>query len=586
MRDGDRRDTPRHRCVDVINDIPALHGYYYPAEVIRRIELYFKGGVLDHLSPMSQTAAQKGVKASSRNQYDHQPLTLHNAGKACDEFIRTIPPCPGHFQGRGIVICGGGIRYFTNAWVCINMLRQLNCQLPIQVWHLGGQEMDARMEAIMAALGVECIDASKVRGKFPVRRLCGWGLKPFAMACCPFREVLLLDADNVPVVNPEFLFETTQFQASGAIFWPDYQHGKNAKGGVIWRNCGLRQPDEAEFESGQIVIDKLRCWPALRLSLWLNENSDFYYQYLYGDKETFHIAFRKLKTRYSLVPHPIQTLPGTMCQHDFQGRRIFQHRNSDKWDLFLRNRQIEGFQFEKDCRRYVIQLRRIWDGGLHSARKFLPSTPSRLSRRTRPLQMEAIMISSPGRKDLRKRTIHNLTQTDWGDAPLHVRYFDDSSEDDFQKRQTSCLYLALKQSLEFEADYVLLLSDALDFNRHIRRNLQRWSPVKTRNAALASLYNPQVRELACDLRNNARIVAPRSVNGSLAFVMSKEMIGHLVHRWHRVAGGHEIKIPRLAGQLRIPVFYHAPSLVQHIGLPSDLNGRYHRAMDFDRAWVA
>src|SRR5437667_7139131 len=96
--------------------------------------------------------------------------------------------------------------------------------------------------------------------------------------------------------------------------------------------------------------------------MWFNENSDFYYQHLHGDKETFHLAFRKLKSPYSLVPKPIHSLDGTMCQHDFQGRRIFQHRNTDKWDLLLHNRRVKDFWFEEECREYVTKLRRLWDG--------------------------------------------------------------------------------------------------------------------------------------------------------------------------------------------------------------------------------
>src|SRR6185436_18372670 len=105
----------------------------------------------------------------------------------------------------------------------------------------------------------------------------------------------LLDADNVPVVNPEFLFDTSHFKRTGAIFWPDYKKVNGTKATTIWRSCGLPKPREQEFESGQILVDKSRCWKALCLSLWFNENSDFYYRYVHGDKETFHLAFRKLK---------------------------------------------------------------------------------------------------------------------------------------------------------------------------------------------------------------------------------------------------------------------------------------------------
>ena len=42
------------------------------------------------------------------------------------------------FDGRGIVICAGGPRYFTCAWVLVSILRNtFRIDLPIQVWHLG-----------------------------------------------------------------------------------------------------------------------------------------------------------------------------------------------------------------------------------------------------------------------------------------------------------------------------------------------------------------------------------------------------------------------------------------------------------------
>jgi hypothetical protein len=44
-------------------------------------------------------------------------------------------------------------------------------------------------------------------GRFPHPSLGGWQLKPYSIVHCPFREVLFLDADNVPLRDPTFLFE-------------------------------------------------------------------------------------------------------------------------------------------------------------------------------------------------------------------------------------------------------------------------------------------------------------------------------------------------------------------------------------------
>src|SRR2546422_863493 len=122
---------------------------------------------------------------------------------------------------------------------------------------------------------------------------------------------------------------------------------------------------------------------------------------------------------------------------------------------------------------------------------------------------------------------------------------DEGNGDNHQQRQTRCAYRALKKSLERGEDYVLFLEDDLDFNRHLRHNLHNWEPVKAKRITLASLYNPKVRELACDLRSHARIVAPKAVFGSQAFLISRDTLEYVLRRWHEVAGMQDIKISRL-----------------------------------------
>jgi ADP-heptose:LPS heptosyltransferase len=582
LRDGDKKDRPENLCVDVVQGLPHCMDLIAPQDVIHRIEGYFNGGVVKYLSPRQRKAAERGIAATRRNSFDRQPLNLPGAGMACERFIKTIPSYPGRYDGRGIVVCGGGVRYFPSAWVCVNMLRRLGCSLPIQLWFLGRKEMDSRMKALVAPLGVECVDAAGMRKKFPARILQGWELKPYALLHSPYREVLLLDADNVPVINPQFLFTTPEFHATGAIFWPDFLRGKGKKAIAIWRSFGLQMPDELEFESGQIVLDKQRCWRALCLSWWINDNSDFFYRHLHGDKETFHLAFRKLKTAYSLVQKPIHPLPGVMCQHDFLGRRLFQHRNTEKWDLFF-NKRIQGFRREKQCLAYISDLRRAWDGRINTGAQWKALAESKRIRRT--IKIEAMMISCRERDELRRRTLENLAKTDWGDMPLHI-HFDSPADGTPFQRQVQSSRLALKKSLDYRADYILFLEDDLDFNRNIRHNLCNWIPVRRRAVTLGSLYNPRIRERACDLGSNVRIVDPNLAFGSQALLLSREIVDYVVRRWDDVPGGQDVKIARLVGRLRKPVFYHAPSLVQHVGAVSTWGGGFHQASDFDPVWKA
>lgn len=45
---------------------------------------------------------------------------------------RDEPYPQGRYEGRGIVICAGGARLFTCAWVLIGILRRVvGCKLPI-----------------------------------------------------------------------------------------------------------------------------------------------------------------------------------------------------------------------------------------------------------------------------------------------------------------------------------------------------------------------------------------------------------------------------------------------------------------------
>ena len=158
---------------------------------------------------------------------DPRTLLLQRAEEAAHRQMfesvaaRAFPFPAARFAGRGIVICGGGRTYFPCAWVCIKMLRHLGCTLPVELWHLGPAEMSAHMQSLVAPLGVRCVDAFALREKHPVRRLGGWELKCYALLHSAFAEVLLLDADNVPVANPAFLFDTPEYRQHGAVFWPD-----------------------------------------------------------------------------------------------------------------------------------------------------------------------------------------------------------------------------------------------------------------------------------------------------------------------------------------------------------------------------
>ncbi len=271
-------------------------------------------------------------------------------------------PVPiGKCSGRGIVICAGGSRLFTCAWLLIAMLRKtFNCQLPIEVWHIGPKEMGPPMRALLEAFEVRVVDALKISLRHPVRVLGGWQLKTYALMHSDFEEILLLDADNMPTKDPAFLFETPEYRETGAIFWPDIVRLK--ANNPIWKLAALTSDAGPSFETGQVCIDKRRQWRPLVLTNWINQNHRAFDEMLYGDKDAFYVAWRMLERPFHLVRHAPKLLEHTLVQRSPNGELLFQHRNGAKWLLEGPNPHDEGFRFETECFMLLNELRLLWDG--------------------------------------------------------------------------------------------------------------------------------------------------------------------------------------------------------------------------------
>ncbi|HVK57286.1 MAG TPA: glycosyltransferase family 9 protein, partial [Candidatus Kapabacteria bacterium] len=359
-RVAESQNATKGVCTRVANGLPECLDSISEERVIETFENLRSAGRIRYARGIERQFVKKAIDvARERNDFDLHNIHEKNANTKTDEFLATLPKYPpGSYDGRGIVICAGTVSYFAQAWVCLRMLRQLGCTLPVEVWHFGEEELDRRMAALLAPLNVQCVNARERMKMAPMRNPLGWELKCYSVLYSKFQEVLSLDADNVPIVNPTFLFDTTAFHEKGAIFWPDY--GTLAPSRSIWKICGVPYRKEAEFESGQMVINKEKCWRAQNLAWWYNDHSELFYRHIHGDKDTFHMAWRRTRTDYAMVPYSIESLEGVMCQHDFHGRRIFQHRNSHKWSFFGENKRIAGFKFEEDCLRHLEELRRIW----------------------------------------------------------------------------------------------------------------------------------------------------------------------------------------------------------------------------------
>jgi len=250
-------------------------------------------------------------------------------------------PPPGLFADSGVVICGGGIVYFSSALVVARTLRALGCYLPVEIWVTAGEAVPDDLSKELEYEGIFICDASDIIAKLKDVRSKDrfYELKPVAMAYSRFRKVLLLDADNIPVRNPEPLWHSDEYLRSGALFWPDFPCLE--KSNKMWKLIDKPFSSGMTQESGQILIDKAQHWGPLLLVVHMNLEHEYYYPFTGGDKETFHYAWRALDASFIMTPTPVgsagegsteEDFQGfTMVQHGLNGEPLFFHRNLKKW---------------------------------------------------------------------------------------------------------------------------------------------------------------------------------------------------------------------------------------------------------------
>lgn len=69
-------------------------------------------------------------------------------------------------------------------------------------------------------------------------------------------QVIFLDSDNIAVADPASLFDSEEYQSSGALLWPDYWGSSAAPD--LARILDVQELPKGTFESGQMVFDKQR----------------------------------------------------------------------------------------------------------------------------------------------------------------------------------------------------------------------------------------------------------------------------------------------------------------------------------------
>ncbi|KAE8993164.1 hypothetical protein PR003_g21016 [Phytophthora rubi] len=237
----------------------------------------------------------------------------------------------------------------ASTYATVRALREvLGCSLPIEIW-LRPDEMN-KVPGALEPLWDLARNKSKGEITFQAIRhqnALHFNCKVYAIYHSKFEQVLFLDADNVPVRDPSYLFTAPEFVKTGAVFWPDFWHPDQTiffinPTSLVWQLLDMPFVDMFEQESGQLLIDRKRHAAPLALVTFYAFHQPNYFNRLklaWGDKDLFRFAWLKLGASFHMIETPPAVageLKGnlfcgmTMAQHDPSGDVIFLHRNQLK----------------------------------------------------------------------------------------------------------------------------------------------------------------------------------------------------------------------------------------------------------------
>ncbi|KAJ0407490.1 hypothetical protein ATCC90586_008965 [Pythium insidiosum] len=235
-------------------------------------------------------------------------------------------------------------KLLLGAYVSVRSLRAMGSTLPVEMWYKSS-ETNVNHPLLRLLVSEYGVYLREINDPLATR----FYTKLHAVFYSAFDHILLLDADNFPVRDPSYLFETKEYLDTGAMFWPDFWKPGNTifnihENSFVWPVFGLDYVNMFEQESGQVLINRRRHWAAMNVLMYYGFSLPRIHEEMrlvWGDKDLFRFAWMKTDSPFFMIPRP----PGsagtkhteyelfcgvTMVQHDPDGKVVFLHRNTEK----------------------------------------------------------------------------------------------------------------------------------------------------------------------------------------------------------------------------------------------------------------
>ncbi|KAJ3100143.1 hypothetical protein HDU97_002475 [Phlyctochytrium planicorne] len=179
------------------------------------------------------------------------------------------------FEARGVVTTVEKDSDVENLILFINILISVGSRLPVEVWTFSqalSQEVQDRVAELVDGDGRALVlrFSDDENNYFPISNGGKNEAQLAGLINSGFKEVLFLAVDTILVRNPDELFKSAEYKATGTVFWPDFQ--KVGSTNPVWRWMNQPCVDEWQLDGGIMLVDKSKSWEPLSLSWYLNRD--------------------------------------------------------------------------------------------------------------------------------------------------------------------------------------------------------------------------------------------------------------------------------------------------------------------------
>lgn len=283
-----------------------------------------------------------------------------------DNYTINVPNYSDYnFAGKGLVIAAAGnrYRYLTGLYANLYTIRKYHkSNIPIEIFYVGSkEEFSYSLKKLFLDLGNITVYnlLDRINTNCNEDELRGYQTKPLAVLCSSFEEVILVDADALCFIDPQYLFMSEGYENTGMLLFKDYVDCMSFISRDFMETIGIGvdrycdYTNDYEIDSSCVVMNKKTCWEALYTICIINVKSDSYHKSknVLGDKDVFLISamFLGISPHIS-VPAPKvmitdtnKVIIGHLQSTVFNGQEIFTHYNNQK--LMLGDIDVSDYSY-------------------------------------------------------------------------------------------------------------------------------------------------------------------------------------------------------------------------------------------------